>query len=61
MCIPWESNPRRFALLTQCSTTEPQEHFYMLKVRHAPKWVAVNRTVFDKVEWVLFYMTIEEF
>ncbi len=26
MCVPWELNPRPFALLTQCSTTEPQEH-----------------------------------
>ncbi len=25
MCVPWESNPWPFALLTQCSTTEPQE------------------------------------
>ncbi len=23
----WESNPQPFALLTQCSTTEPQEHY----------------------------------
>ncbi len=23
MCVPWESNPQPFALLTQCSTTEP--------------------------------------
>ncbi len=22
-CVPWESNPQPFALLTQCSTTEP--------------------------------------
>ncbi len=22
MCVPWESNPQPFALLTQCSTTE---------------------------------------
>ncbi len=30
MCVPWELNPRPFALLTQCSTTEPQEqeHLY---------------------------------
>ncbi len=28
MCVPWEVNPRRFALLTQSSTTEPQEHSY---------------------------------
>ncbi len=30
MCVPWELNPQPFALLTQCSTTEPQEHFYLL-------------------------------
>ncbi len=23
MCVPWESNPQPFALLMQCSTTEP--------------------------------------
>ncbi len=28
MCVPWELNPQPFALLTQCSTTEPQEHIY---------------------------------
>ncbi len=27
MCVPWELNPQPFALLTQCSTTELQEHF----------------------------------
>ncbi len=32
MCVPWESNPQPFALLTQCSTTEPQEHDYISKV-----------------------------
>ncbi len=26
MCVPWELNPQHFALLMQCSTTEPQEH-----------------------------------
>ncbi len=26
VCVLWESNPQPFALLTQCSTTEPQEH-----------------------------------
>ncbi len=25
----WELNPQRFALLTQCSTTEPQEHYIL--------------------------------
>ncbi len=27
-CVPWELNPQPFALLTQCSTTEPQEISY---------------------------------
>ncbi len=31
MCVPWESNPQPFALLTQCSTTEPQEHLANLR------------------------------
>ncbi len=26
MCVLWELNPQPFALLTQCSTTEPQKH-----------------------------------
>ncbi len=30
MCVPWELNPQPLALLTQCSTTEPQEHIYVL-------------------------------
>ncbi len=25
VCVSWELNPRPFALLMQCSTTEPQE------------------------------------
>ncbi len=32
MCVPWESNPQPFALLTQCSTTEPQEHYKALRL-----------------------------
>ncbi len=28
MCVPWELNPWPFVRLTQCSNTEPQEHFY---------------------------------
>ncbi len=28
LCVPWELNPQSFALLTQCSTTEPQEHMW---------------------------------
>ncbi len=25
VCVPWESNPQSLELLTQCSSTEPQE------------------------------------
>ncbi len=28
VCVPWELNPQPFALLTQCSTTEPQQHYF---------------------------------
>ncbi len=43
MCVPWESNPQPFALLTQCSTTEPQEpshnSFFLKKYKHVhPSW-----------------------
>ncbi len=31
MCVPWELNPQPFAQLTQCSTTEPQEHYIKYK------------------------------
>ncbi len=37
VCVPWDLNPQAFALLTQCSTTESQEHktilFYQ-RTRH---------------------------
>ncbi len=26
ICVPWESNPQPFVLLTQCSTTEPHRN-----------------------------------
>ncbi len=26
ICVPWVLNPQHFALLTQCSTIESQEH-----------------------------------
>ncbi len=33
ICVPWESNPQPFALLTQCSTTEPHRN-----TRPEPHW-----------------------
>ncbi len=43
MCVPSELNPQPFALLTQCSTTEPQEHLPLTWCwwsRWGPLWCA---------------------
>ncbi len=40
MCVPWELNPQPFALLMQCSTTEPQE-YYMYAYMHVSVCVSV--------------------
>ncbi len=34
MCVPWDLNPQPFALLMQCSTTEPQELFFFESRTH---------------------------
>ncbi len=41
MCVAWELNSQPFALLTQCSTTEPQEHGQCRS--HASVWEDENR------------------
>ncbi len=43
MCVPRELNPQPFALLTQCSTTEPEEHF----CNFAPKALVYCNFVHD--------------
>ncbi len=52
MCVPWELNLGiqylNFALLTQCSTTEPQEHDMLL--------YATSLVVFQKVSLLQFYL-----
>ncbi len=32
--VSWESNPQPYTLLTQCSTTEPQEHVFCVGNMH---------------------------
>ncbi len=32
MRVSWELNPQPFVLLTQCSTTEPQEHSQQVNI-----------------------------
>ncbi len=41
MCVPWESNPQPFALLMQCSTAEPQEHFNVPNVPNVPNTLKI--------------------
>ncbi len=44
ICVPWELNPQPFALLTQCSTTEPQEHL-SAPVAHVIKLKCCSQSV----------------
>ncbi len=60
MCFGFDGNAPPNTQKTEERGRGEQVAHYHLK-RHALKWVAVNRAVFDKVKWVLFYMTIEEF
>ncbi len=48
MCVPWKLIPKPFALLTQCSTTEPQEYqsFTM-------RMIFLGRTESETSGWLL--------
>ncbi len=48
MCVPWELNPWPIALLTQCSTTEPQEHLYHEILRKKSELRDVNVQLREK-------------
>ncbi len=43
MCVPWESNPQPFALLTQCSTTEPHRNTHIMSC--GSTYWAVNKFI----------------
>ncbi len=47
-CVPWESNPQPFALLTQCSTTEPHRNIVQLLNLN---WFEVANNINCKVNW----------
>ncbi len=60
MCIPWESNPQPFALLTQCSTTEPQEHsIYVSRYNMHLDIICFNNggMIFKHISDILIYIT----
>ncbi len=50
-CDPWESNPQPFALLTQCSTTEPHRNNVTLGAQHVAE--EVRSTVLTETEGIL--------
>ncbi len=44
-CVPWESNPQPFALLTQCSTTEPHRRRFrspLKRIKQRYFWTKCN-------------------
>ncbi len=45
MCVPWELNPQPFVLLTQCFTTEPQEHWCIINVFTAALHQSMNKSI----------------
>ncbi len=53
-CVPWELNPQPFVLLTQCFTTEPQEHWCIINVFTAALHQSMNKSIlFFKCYWSL--------
>ncbi len=55
-CVSWESNPQPFALLTQCSTTEPQEHTPVLYVYRSQRELKMDHIFFPNTSF-WFYCT----
>ncbi len=55
-CVPWELNPQPFALLTQFSTTEPEEHF---KEQEIPRIYTVWMVIYwsSNVNILIFWDT----
>ncbi len=62
MCVLWELNPQPFALITQCSTTEPQEHYFtiIILLLHYITIFNLNKKIiiwFIDCNCVFFYVT----
>ncbi len=53
MRVSWELNPQPFALLTQCSTTEPQEH---VKCKYCACWQTIFTVTPATNVWLTFKM-----
>ncbi len=54
MCVPWESNPQPFVLLTQCSTTEPHRNnsnVVVASLLSESNSFSVAKLFFDQIAW----------
>ncbi len=64
MCVPWESNPQPFALLTQCSTTEPHRNMsnkkkYFCQIRRKRcKWSQQLKTCWVGRFWEMYCIRV---
>ncbi len=48
MCVPWELNPQAFALLTQCSTTEPQFILHSAYLFRDERWTLLGNQILHR-------------
>ncbi len=55
ICVPWELNPWPFALLTQCSTTEPQEHYITTLQTHSQLNNGTHEGLFLPTKGICFF------
>ncbi len=57
ICVPWELNPQLFALLTECSTTEPQEHCTHI-CEHRNTYMRITSQQRRQKKWKAQYITL---
>ncbi len=60
MCVPWESNPQPFALLMQCSTTEPHRKTSGIIKILVHLSLSTSKIVFTAISLVLMKLAISE-
>ncbi len=54
VCVRWELNPQPFALLTQCSTTEPQEHCTRISCKYSTYYFILEHILHQHVlAWIV--------
>ncbi len=59
MFVPRDLNPQPFALLTQCSTIEPQEHSVFINIK-MKKIIISQISLLSKVNIIIFSNTLND-